>query len=106
MSLRSWACSAVRVLPFLQMTCGAVRLGTPLTIDVASPSLRSCGSIECGNGESGSLYIRTGPTGSVTSFEAMLPARAKSGFWNDSNHSIVSFGEVSVKKRPVGPVRC
>ena len=43
------------------------------------------------------------PTGRVTSLEATFPARAKSGFWNDSNHSSVSLGEVSVKKSPVGP---
>lgn len=48
--------------------------------------------------------LKDSPTGRVTSLEATFPARAKSGFWKDSNHSRVSFGEVSVKKSPVGPL--
>ena len=58
----------------------------------------------CGKGSGGlECFCMTGPEGMMTSREAMLPLRAKSGCLKSLNHSMTSFGSVSVKNRPTCP---
>lgn len=100
----SCACSAVSVLPFSQILCGALSVGTPLSMRVGSPSFRSWGSSLWGNGSGGSEYVRmTGPAGRVTVRLAVFPARAKSGLWKSANHSVTSSGFEFVNMMPTWP---
>jgi hypothetical protein len=49
---------------------------------------------------------RRPPIGRMISSVAGFPARAKSGFENETNHPFTSSGGLSVKNKPTGPLRC